>query len=94
MTEKEESPSAPRSEGPNPAAEEEYVFRFRLDPSPADPRGYDDPVLELVRGQLADLLDAVQLTYHGQTVKVDGFRLIQDPDTQYEVFPRRKPAEE
>ena len=37
---------------------------------------------------LADLLDAAVLTYHGQRVRVDGFRLLQDPDTQYEIFPQ------
>jgi len=88
MARREEPPFAPPPDEEE-AADDDYVFRFRLDPSRADPRGYDDALLELIRGQLADLLDAVQLTYRGQLVKVDGFRLLQDPDTQYEVFPRR-----
>ncbi len=78
-------PSEPAEElGPG---DEDYVFRFRLEPTKPDEGGYDDPLLELVRGQLADLLDAAVLTYHGRRVMVDGFRLLQDPDTQYEVFP-------
>ena len=68
--------------------DEDYVFRFRLEPADPDEAGYDDPLLELIRGQLADLLDAAVLTYHGKRVRVDGFRLLQDPDTQYEIFPQ------
>jgi hypothetical protein len=66
---------------------EEYVFRFALKPDSTDGSGYSDPLLELIRGQLADLLDAVVLTEGGRRVRVDGFRLLQDPDTQYAVFP-------
>ena len=65
----------------------EYVFRFRLDPSGEAPV-YDDALVELIRGQLADLLDAVVLTDHGRRVRVDGFRLLQEPETQYEIFPQ------
>jgi len=68
---------------------EDFVFRFRLEELDPSEVGYDDPLLELIRGQLADLLDAAILTYHGQRVMVDGFRLIQEPDTQYEIFPRQ-----
>jgi len=88
-----EPPFAPPQEREEAAAQEEYVFRFRLEPSRADSRGYDDPLLELIRGQLADLLDAVQLTYDGQVVKVDGFRLLQDPGNTYEVFLGRSQEE-
>lgn len=67
--------------------EEEYVFRFQVE-TPADAESaYDDPLVELIRGQLADLLDAVSLTHRGQRVAVDGFRLVQEPETQYEIFP-------
>lgn len=72
---------------------EDYVFRFRLDPT-AQEAGYDDPLLELIRGQLADLLDTVTLTDHGRPVRVDGFRLLQDPDAQYDIFPKRSPGGE
>jgi hypothetical protein len=72
-----------------PAGEEDYVFRFPLEPEKLE-TFYDDPLLELVRGLLADLLDCVILTYHGERVKVDGFRLLQDLDTQYEVFPKKE----
>lgn len=71
----------------------EYVFRFRIDPSEETPV-YEDPLAELIRGQLADLLDAVVLTDHGQRVRVDGFRLLQDPETQYEIFPKKPDSED
>lgn len=64
-----------------------YVFRFALKPGSTDRPAYSDPLLELIRGQLADLLDAVVLTEGGRRVRVDGFRLLQDPDTQYAIFP-------
>ena len=75
------------AEGPDDT-DKDYVFRFRLEPAEPDEAGYDDPLLELIRGQLADLLDAVVLTHHGKRVRVDGFRLLQDPDTQYDIFPK------
>lgn len=83
----------PETAEETPAEGEEYVFRFRLDRAAPDAAGYDDPLLELIRGQLADLLDAVTLTDHGKRVRVDGFRLLQEPDTQYEIFPQRAKSE-
>jgi|GEM_PF-836297 len=65
----------------------EYVFRFRVQPSSGN-AAYDDPLIELIRGQLADLLDSVILTDHGRRVRVDGFRLLQDPETQHHIFPQ------
>ncbi|MCJ7751203.1 MAG: hypothetical protein MUQ65_08930 [Armatimonadetes bacterium] len=84
---------------PNEAAEEapdrgEYVFRFPIQPAAGEEAVYDDPLVELVRGQLADLLDTAILTDHGRRVRVDGFRLLQDPDTQYKVFPQGGTCEE
>ena len=67
--------------------EEEYVFCFQVETPTEAESAYDDPLVELIRGQLADLLDAATLTYRGQRVAVDGFRLLQEPDTQYEIFP-------
>ena len=66
--------------------EEDYIFRFPLEPDKLEVV-YEDHLLELVRGLLADLLDCVVLTYHGKRVRVDGFRLLQDMDTEYKIFP-------
>jgi len=72
-----------------PVEEGEYVFRFRLGPLESEDDGYGDPLLELIRGQLADLLRAVVLTHRGRRVRVDGFRLLRDPDTEYSLFPNK-----
>ena len=90
MRRKKHRLSARPAAGQEPEAQgEDYVFRFSLTGPDADDRKYDDPLLELVRGQFADLLDVAVLTYHGKRVIVDGFRLLQDPDTQYEIHPHR-----
>jgi hypothetical protein len=78
---------------PSPAGGEDpddYVFRFPLGEKVTDREGYDDPLLEVVRGLLADLCSTVVLTYKGRRVRVDGFRLLQDPDQQHEIFPGPK----
>ena len=65
---------------------EDYIFRFPLEPEKLEVV-YEDHLLELVRGLLADLLDCVVLSYHGKRVQVNGFRLLQDMDTEYKIFP-------
>jgi hypothetical protein len=82
--------AAPRDEAEEEEAGDDYVFRFPLGEEVVHEQGYDDPLLELIRGQLADLLDVVVLTEQGRRVRVDGFRLLQDPETQYGIFPRRE----
>ena len=72
---------------------DDYIFRFRIERNKANGEGYDDPLLELIRGQLADLLRVVVLTDHGRRVRVDGFRLLMDVDKQYPIFPQ-KPGKE
>ncbi len=90
MCDPEDRPcGAPDTTEQTGAEGEDFVFRFGLEELNPSEVGYDDPLLELIRGQLADLLDAAILTYHGQRVMIDGFRLIQEPDTQYEIFPRQ-----
>lgn len=94
MSEGEKNRFAPPEEEAQIEAniEEDYIFRFPLEPEKLETL-YDDPLLELVRGLLADLLDCVILTYHGERVRVDGFRLLQDLDTQYEIFPKKDTEE-
>jgi hypothetical protein len=76
---------------PAPSGEQsdsgEYVFRFRVETPTTDEAAYDDPLVELVRGQLADLLDAVVLTHRGRRVAIDGFCLLQEPEKEYRIFP-------
>ena len=94
MSSPEQAPFAPPTiSAAGTQAEGEYVFRFRLEPPGPEEAGYDDPLLEMIRGQLADLLDVVILTDHGERVRVDGFRLVQDPDTQLPIWPDRTSAD-
>jgi hypothetical protein len=89
MPDTDERPFAPPDDSDEAASEDQdYVFRFRVTPPTAGEQSYSDPLVELIRGQLADMLDAAVLTDHGRRVRVDGFRLLQDPDTQYDVFPQ------
>ncbi len=78
---------------PSPSAEPErddYVFRFRLQEGETSREGYDDPLLEVVRGLLEDLSRTIVFTCQGRRVRVDGFRLLQEPEQQYEIFPGEK----
>jgi len=79
-------PDSPQQTG---AEDGEYVFRFRVGSSEAAEAAHDDPLVELVRGQLADLLEAVIVTDRGRRLRIDGFRFLHDPATQYEIFPKR-----
>jgi dihydropteroate synthase len=66
---------------------EDYPFRYRLEPRKAgEEKVYSDPLLELIRSQLEQLLDLVVLTYKGEDVKVDGFKPLNDPDKSYDIF--------
>ncbi len=86
-------PRRPPTDAGEPGPEDEdFVFRFSLEATEPESGAYEEPLLELIRGQLADLLDAVVLTYHGKRVRVDGFRLLQDPDTQYRIHPEADSA--
>ncbi|MDO8671177.1 MAG: hypothetical protein Q7O66_07070 [Dehalococcoidia bacterium] len=72
------------------AAGNEYVFRYQLRPEDevAEAPFYEDRLLEMIRQQLANLLNLVVPVYEGREVKIDGFKLLSDPDIVYEIFPR------
>jgi hypothetical protein len=67
--------------------DDDYVFRFRLDDS-GKPALYQDAFTEMVRRQLAAMLEVVVLTEDGEEVSVDGFRIINDRDRTYRIFPK------
>jgi len=68
--------------------DEDYQFRYRLEPEKAEKeRVYSDPLIELIRSQLEQLLNLVILTYQGEDVRVDGFRPLNTPERIYEIFP-------
>jgi len=94
MTEQNEPTFAPPAQQDDQTPEDgEYVFRFRLQAQEPGVDSYDDPLLELIRGQLEDLQRAVVLTYGGRRVQVDGFRLLRDLETQYDLFPSKSTGE-
>ena len=65
-------------------AEREYVFRYRLD---GDHKPvYSDPLVEMVREQLENILN-IAIPVSGQReVKIDGFKLLRDRTRVYRVF--------
>lgn len=90
-----EEPQQPTFLPPDAAQEpgrkdEDFVFRFELNPAEQAQRVYDDPMVEFVRSQLEDLLRTAVVTYKGKRVMVDGFRLLREPDEQYEIFSEPK----
>ena len=65
-------------------ADQDYIFRFRLEEGPAPI--YANNLVEMVRQQLAALLDVVVLTRGSQEVKVDGFKFLGDPTQIYSLW--------
>ncbi|MEM7475312.1 MAG: hypothetical protein AAF483_10000 [Planctomycetota bacterium] len=65
--------------------EADFVWRFRLDEKAHEPV-VDDPLLELIRVQWEELLK-LSIPYLGNCqVKIDGFRLMRDPDKVHAIF--------
>lgn len=75
--------------------EEDYKFRYRLEPEKViRERVYSDPLVELIRSQLEQLLNLVVLTHEGEDMKVDGFKLLNNPEQTYRIFrPVQAPPE-
>jgi hypothetical protein len=65
----------------------DYVWRFPVQPEKDSPV-YDDPIVEMVRSFLADLLHLGHLTRDGKRVDVDGFQFANDSKTVYQIFPK------
>ena len=64
--------------------DQDYIFRFRLEEGPA--LIYANRLAEMVRQQLAALLDVVVLTRGSQEVKIDGFKFLGDPGQIYSLW--------
>jgi len=72
--------------------EGDYVWRFPIQPEATSPV-YDDPMVEMIRSFLADLLRLGCLTREGKRVDVDGFQFANDPKTVYRIFPKNGTGE-
>lgn len=71
--------------------EEDYKFRYPLEPEKAgEQRVYSDPLLELIRSQLEQLLNLIVLTHQGEDVKVDGFKPLNNQEQTYDIFPGQR----
>ena len=58
---------------------EPFEIRFQLNDQ-ASGVGDRTALVEFVREQIHNLLAVAELTYHGQPVRIDGFRLVRDPE--------------
>lgn len=65
--------------------DEDHVWRFAL-ASPACPADQEDPLLEMVRCFLRDLLSMGFLTRSGERVRVDGFAFNNAPGEIHPIF--------
>ncbi|MGD2248812.1 MAG: hypothetical protein PVF58_10445 [Candidatus Methanofastidiosia archaeon] len=61
----------------------DYIFRFTID-SPQETA--DEPLVDFVRCQLADLLQIVVLTYNGKRVRVNGFLLLDNSEREHKIW--------
>ena len=61
----------------------EHVFRYKLDKD--DRHLHRNALAELITSQLRSLLDVATLTQGGRELKVDGFKLLFDQESVYEI---------
>ena len=66
----------------------DYVFRYRLDGKKESV--YQDPLLEMIRAQLENVLNVIIPVEGQREVKIDGFKLLRDRKTVYKVFPQEQ----
>ena len=63
----------------------EYAFRFAKGTDTEQAR-----MVDMIRVNLAALIEQVMLTHDGQEVQVDGFRLRDAPDVIYALPPKQR----
>jgi hypothetical protein len=66
--------------------EQDFIWRFPLR-ADACTAADSDPLVEMMRAFLADLLDIGWFTREGRRVQVDGFALANDPERVFKIFP-------
>lgn len=80
------NPSDEKKEASNLLDEKgDYIFRFGIDSLPEENRS-DEPLVDLVRCQLADLLKIIVLTHNGKRVKVNGFQFLNNTEREHEIW--------
>jgi hypothetical protein len=68
---------------------EDHVWRFRLDGDKAAAQE-SDPLVEMIRVYLADLLQIAFLTKDGRRIEADGFAFVAEPDVTHRIFPEKE----
>ena len=64
----------------------DYVWHFKLgEPSQPEPGG--DALTEMLRQQLRAMLGCVVLTSAGANLRVSGFRLLSELETEHAIYP-------
>ena len=63
----------------------DYIFRFSVDVPGGEPL-VDEPLVDFVRCQLADLLKIVILTENGKKVRINGFRFLNDLEKEHKIW--------
>lgn len=66
----------------------DYVFRYRLDGKKESV--YQDPLLEMIRAQLENVLKIIIPVEGQREVKIDGFKLLRERKTVYKLFPQEQ----
>lgn len=68
---------------------EDYIFRYPLRLEPASNAMYPNATTEMIRAQLQSLLNVIVPVAGGKEVKIDGFKLLRDRNTVYDIFARK-----
>jgi hypothetical protein len=69
----------------------DYVWHFKLSDDP-EHELQADALTEMLREQLQAILGCVVLTSTGTNLRVTGFRLLSELDTEHAVYPQAVPA--
>lgn len=70
-------------------ASEDYVFRYPLQLEPESRWGSQDPLFEMLRAQLENILNLVIPVSGEKELKVDGFKLLRDRETIHKIISQK-----
>lgn len=66
----------------------DYVFRYKLN-GKKEPL-YPDPLVEMIRAQMENILNIVIPLEGQREVKIDGFKLLRDRKRVYKIFAKEQ----
>ncbi len=53
---------------------DEFIWHYKIDYKPTEEALYDDPIVEMIRTEIQNLLQIVVLTKDGTRVQINGFK--------------------